>query len=130
MITAIDEAYLERCRTIGAASNCVNRKVGALVISNGRTVGTGYNYNPVPKGPLCAAGCPRAGLPPEKRTGDYDLCLYVHAEAAALIEAGEQADSGTLYCTDHPCPGCWKLIYTAVIWRVVWPGHDQFLDEL
>jgi dCMP deaminase len=59
------------------------------------------------------------------RTGDYDLCLYVHAEAKAIIEAGSMAFFATLYCTDDPCPGCWKLIHAASISRVVTPNMDS-----
>lgn len=127
MITATDLGYLERCGIVRTGSDCINRQIGALVVWDAHTVGVGYNHNPIADGPSCAAACPRAGLQPDspQRTGDYDLCIYVHAEAAAIIEAGQLTRNGTLYCTDAPCPGCWKLIHEAGIRRVVWPGHES-----
>lgn len=124
MITEEDMLLLSQCRSAGDASDCANRHVGALVVWRGKKMGVGWNRNPVPHGDTCAHACSRAGIPMEGRTGDYDLCLYIHAEAAAILDAQGLTSLATLYCTDKPCPGCMKLIYGAGIVRLVWPDNE------
>lgn len=79
-----------------------NPPVGAVVVQNGRVVGTGYHR--------------RAGLP--------------HAEVEALAAAGAAAAGATLYVTLEPCahfgrtPPCTEAIVHAGIRRVVYGVPD------
>src|ERR1700743_1304712 len=58
--------------------------------------------------------------------GSYDTgvhsCIAIHAEANALLRAGQQARGNWLFCTDKPCDGCMRLIKGAGIHMVVWYG--------
>jgi deoxycytidylate deaminase len=51
-----------------------------------------------------------------------DLCIAVHAEEAALLQAskfgGTEVDGSTLYTTTFPCPLCAKMIVHAGIEKV------------
>lgn len=52
----------------------------------------------------------------------YDNCIANHAEANALLYADRTAiEGGSLYVTDEPCRGCWKLIANSGLVRVAWP---------
>lgn len=93
--------------SVAERSTCDRLQVGAAVVtSDGRRIlGFGYNGN--------AAGLPNQC--DELRAGH---CGCVHAEANALISAGDCRGS-TLYTTDTPCTTCAKLIINAGIVRVV-----------
>lgn len=132
MITVIDNEFLAECTKIGSMSDCENRTVGSVIVWQNRIIGRGWNHNPIPGSASCATACPRRGLPPgdPNRTGDYDLCIYVHAEAKAIINAGGLTQLATLYCSEYPCAGCWKLIHAAGIVRVVWPGDGSAAESV
>jgi dCMP deaminase len=53
---------------------------------------------------------------------EVKLALVVHAEMAALLQAGRDASGATLYCTAHPCGECAKAIVEAGIGTVVCPS--------
>jgi dCMP deaminase len=52
-----------------------------------------------------------------------DLCIAVHAEEAALLQAakfgGTEIDGSLLYTTTFPCPLCAKMIIQAGIEKVI-----------
>ena len=68
-----------------------------------------------------------------------DLCIAVHAEEAAILQAskfgGTQIEGSTLYTTTFPCPLCAKMIVQVGIRKVVftepYPQDDavSILDE-
>jgi dCMP deaminase len=52
----------------------------------------------------------------------YELCVSVHAEANAIIQAargGAAINGATLYVNGTPCKMCWRLIKNAGIDKVV-----------
>lgn len=115
-----DEYFLAIAQAVAARGDCTRAQVGALIVGpDHRIVETGYNGSP-PGMPGCLTdkACPR-GRGETPVTGDYDLCIAVHAEANALLLAGVKARGATLYCTRRPCAGCSKLIAAAGIARVV-----------
>lgn len=87
-----------------------------------RIVSTGYN-GVAPGLPGCLESpCERVSraLRGEKVCPGYSDCRSAHAEANALVRASHEEMAGaTLYLTDWPCDGCWKLIHAAGITRVV-----------
>src|SRR5690606_30984286 len=98
--TAEDRKYMEealRLARLGLGTASPNPMVGAVVVNEGRIVGTGYHERP--------------GRP--------------HAEAVALEAAGEKARGATLYVTLEPCshygrtPPCADLIIQRGVRRVV-----------
>ncbi|MFC9995670.1 deoxycytidylate deaminase [Nocardia sp. NPDC127526] len=118
-----DTYFLEIARTVAIRSTCVRAKVGAVVATDNRLRGAGYNESP-PGKPGCES-CPRreSGCAPGS---SYDTgpgtCHAVHAEANALLDANRfDLIGATLYITREPCPGCLKLIEAAGIARIVHP---------
>jgi dCMP deaminase len=96
-------AYLDTCCEYARMSPCAKARVGALVVSAGQIVGTGYNHSPNPACNDCAMMCAggiRKGIPSGTR---LELCYAVHAEQWAIFEAGPLAKGGTLYVAsfDH-----------------------------
>lgn len=66
-----------------------------------------------------------------------DLCIAVHAEEAALLQAskfgGTEVDGSTLYTTTFPCPLCAKMILYAGVERCVFAEpypEDEAIDAL
>lgn len=138
--------YLGIADAVAVRADCTRRKVGAVVVSRNSIVATGYNGSP-PGEPGCLSdgACPRGqhyplepalcaclgawpcGLAVQPNSS-YDTgkgsCIALHAEQNALIRAGDRAQWATLYCTDEPCDGCWKLIKGAGIARVFWYGGE------
>lgn len=126
-----DEYGLAGAAWAATRADCSRRQVGALILDwEHHLVQSGYNGS-YPGGPSCLAGeCPRAasGVDPGS---SYDTgpgsCISVHAEANAIVRSDrERLRDGTLYVTDEPCGGCWKLIYNTPIYRVVWPGGERY----
>lgn len=124
-----DVYWLNVTRAIATRADCSRRQVGAIVVdSANRIISAGYNGSP-PGGKSCLAGeCPRANssvLPGSSYDTGPGACIAVHAEANALLYAGQSRCVGsTLYCTDKPCDGCQKLIEATGIIRVVFPEGD------
>jgi dCMP deaminase len=124
-----DEWGLGLAHAVATRADCSRRKVGAVLMTRDHTVvATGYNGAPPRARGCLQGGCPRAhsDVPPGS---SYDTgpgsCIAIHAEQNALLRASwdEQAGS-TLYITDAPCDGCWRLIRGSRVARVVWPGGE------
>jgi dCMP deaminase len=84
-------------------------RVGAVVVSGGYAVGSGWNHFP--------PGVPDAWW--EDREKKYRA--VIHAEVAALVRAGILAQGATMVVTHHPCQECAKAIVAAGIRCVVCP---------
>lgn len=97
-------------------SNCLKRKVGAVLYTiRGLTVlGFNYVYNTKLIYQDICDSCINDG-------NTTLLCPAVHAEIAALLHSGmEQRFVGNiLYVSYSPCPNCCKAIITAGISKVV-----------
>lgn len=91
-------------------SNCMKRRVGAVLVREKRVVSTGYNGTPRGVDNCNEGGCERcnlAGGGEEEEGGmgkGLDECVCLHAEENALLEAGRERVSGggtkgaVLYC--------------------------------
>lgn len=66
--------------------------------------------------------CPEAASPGSSYDTGGQSCIAIHAEANALLRAGQQASGNWLFCTDKPCDGCMRLIKGAGIELCVWYG--------
>lgn len=119
-------------------ADCLGRRVGAVVVLDGRIISTGYNG--VPHGmPHCTqGGCYRCAHPEAFPPGQgYDLCICVHAEQNALIAAarfGIAVEGSLLYSTVRPCFGCSKELLQAKIQGVRYihdwvPGQGQQREQ-
>jgi len=102
---ARDEQFMSLALNLaekGVGRTHPNPTVGAVVVSNGEVVGSGWHEGPG----------------------------HSHAEVVALENAGSQARGATLYVTLEPCAGsgktppCTNAILRAGIWRVVYASSD------
>lgn len=109
-----DAYYLIIAETVAQRATCARKKVGAVLVLSGNTLGSGYNGS-LPGEPHCIdVGC---------LMEDGHCVRTVHAEANALTRAakfGNRVDGATLYTTASPCWACFKLLVSAGIRRIVY----------
>ena len=117
-----DEYFMSIARVVSSRSNCVKRKVAAVITRDRRIISTGYNGTP--RGTLNCneGGCPRCNAFAEGGTR-LDECLCSHGEENAITQAayhGVSVRGGTLYTTFSPCLTCTKMIINAGIVEVIY----------
>jgi dCMP deaminase len=119
-----DEYFLGIAQAASTRSNCVRRKVGAVIVADRHIRSTGYNGPPSGYGHCDEGACPRGvSSLPAGADPDYSDCVALHAEANTLLFAGpEQRDGATLYTTQAPCFACAKLVANSGISEVVAAG--------
>ncbi|KZT30895.1 hypothetical protein NEOLEDRAFT_44111 [Neolentinus lepideus HHB14362 ss-1] len=108
-----DTYFMTLASLASQRSNCMKRRVGAILVRDHRIVATGYNGTPRGVTNCNEGGCPRCNSGQEA----LDECLCLHAEENALLEAGrERVGAGAvLYCNTCPCLKCTiKIIQTGV----------------
>src|SRR4051812_340734 len=100
-----DAYFMNIAIAVRTRALCTGRKVGAVLVRDGRIIATGYNGTPddMPNCDESERGCLRCREPQRfpKGTG-YDLCICVHAEQNALLSAarfGNAVEGATLYST-------------------------------
>ncbi len=128
-----DEYFMRMAFMAATRSNCVRRKVGAVIIKEKRIISTGYNGPP--RGALHCdeIGCLREQLkvPPGERR---ELCMGLHAEQNAIIQAaynGTAINGGIIYVTTHPCSDCSKMLINSGIKEIIFSeGYPDELSEL
>ena len=116
------ETWLSVAETMAKRSLCTRRQVGAVIVKGNYLVSVGYNCTPPKQAECFSGGCPRGGLtgPLPEDYSAYE-CWALHAEANALLRAGERSQGASLYCTHRPCPQCQNLIMGAGLEFVFWP---------
>ncbi|KAI0801016.1 cytidine deaminase-like protein [Fomes fomentarius] len=108
-----DTYFMQLASLASQRSNCMKRRVGAILVRNKRVVSTGYNGTPRGLTNCNEGGCTRCNSASEAS----DECLCLHAEENALLEAGRErvGDGSVLYCNTCPCLKCTiKIIQTGV----------------
>ncbi len=117
-----DEYFMSIARVVASRSNCVKRKVAAVITRDRRIISTGYNGTPRGTRNCNEGGCPRCNGFAEGGTR-LDECLCSHGEENAITQAafhGVSVRSGTLYTTFSPCLMCTKMIINAGIEEVAY----------
>jgi dCMP deaminase len=117
-----DDYFLSIARVVASRSNCVKRKVAAVITLDRRIISTGYNGTPRGVRNCNEGGCPRCNAFAEGGTR-LDECLCSHGEENAITQAayhGVSVRGGSLYTTMSPCLICTKLIINAGIQEVVY----------
>jgi dCMP deaminase len=117
-----DEYFMAIARVVASRSNCVKRKVAAVITVDRRIISTGYNGTPRGVRNCNEGGCPRCNAFAEGGTR-LDECLCSHGEENAITQAayhGVSVRGGTLYTTFSPCLTCTKMIINAGITEVVY----------
>jgi dCMP deaminase len=117
-----DEYFMNIARVVAARSNCVKRKVAAVVTVDRRIIATGYNGTPRGVTNCNEGGCPRCN---SFAPGGSDLgeCLCSHAEENAITQSayhGVSVRGATLYSTFCPCLMCTKMIINSGVVEVVY----------
>jgi len=117
-----DEYFMSIARVVASRSNCVKRKVAAVITRDRRIISTGYNGTPRGTRNCNEGGCPRCNAFAEGGTR-LDECLCSHGEENAITQAafhGVSVRAGTLYTTFSPCLMCTKMIINAGIEEVAY----------
>jgi dCMP deaminase len=129
-----DTYFLGIVDLVSRRSTCRRRAVGAGLVRDRRILATGYNGAPSSLKHCLDIGCMREQLnvPSGER---HELCRGLHAEQNVIIQAalhGVITKGSTLYCTNHPCVICAKMIINAGIARIVVRDgyHDQLAAEM
>ena len=125
-----DEYFLDIVALVARRATCLRRSVGALLVRDRRLLATGYNGAPSGLRHCLDIGCLRDELkiPSGER---HELCRGLHAEQNAIIQAafhGVSVNGATLYCTNHPCIICAKMIINAGIRRII--IRDGYRDDM
>jgi dCMP deaminase len=111
---------------VAKRSTCLRREVGAVLVKDKKILATGYNGAPSRLEHCLDIGCLR-----EKQGERHELCRGLHAEQNAIIQAayhGVEIRGATLYCTNHPCIICSKMVINAGIEKVVY--ENGYADAL
>lgn len=125
-----DDYYLKVAEAILLRGTCLRRNFGAVIVKDDKIVGTGYTGSARGEKNCCDTGvCIRQqqNIPQGQR---YELCMSVHAEQNAVINAKTDLCGATLYLVGKdmetkefvdavPCLMCWRTITNAGIVRVV-----------
>ncbi len=131
-----DDYFMSIAQVVAWRSNCVKRKVAAVITLDKRIISTGYNGTPRGVRNCNEGGCPRCN---SFTPGGADLgeCLCSHGEENAITQAayhGVSVRGGTLYTTFSPCLICTKMIINAgleeVVYNAAYPLGDVALDLL
>jgi dCMP deaminase len=127
-----DEYFMKMAEDASMRSNCIRRKVGALIVKQRNIISTGYNGTPIGVRNCFEGGCPRCQSDIEPGQG-YDTCVCVHAEANAILLAarhGNATEGGVLYTTLRPCFSCLKEALQAGIGEIVYEGEGAYEGPL
>jgi dCMP deaminase len=125
-----DEYFLDIVKLVARRSTCLRRSVGAVLVMDKRILATGYNGAPSGLKHCAEVGCLRKMM--NISSGErHELCRGLHAEQNAIIQSalhGISVKGATIYCTNHPCIICAKMIINAGIMRVVY--KDGYQDPM
>jgi len=125
-----DTYFMEIVELVSKRSTCCRRAVGSGLVRDHRILATGYNGAPSKLKHCLDIGCLREQL--KIPTGErHELCRGLHAEQNAVIQAalhGVNTKGSTLYCTNHPCVICAKMVINAGVVRIV--IRDGYHDKL
>ena len=126
-----DEYFMQIAQVAALRSNCVKRKVAAVIVRDKRVISTGYNGTPRGTRNCYEGGCPRCNSLADSGTR-LDECLCSHGEENAITQAayhGVSVKDATLYSTFAPCLQCTKMIINAGIREVVY-NQDYPLNDV
>jgi dCMP deaminase len=117
-----DEYFMDIAKVVASRSNCMKRKVAAIIVRDKRVVSTGYNGTPRGTRNCNEGGCPRCNNLAASGTA-LDECLCSHGEENAIVQAsyhGVSLKDGVIYTTFAPCLQCAKMIINSEIREVIY----------
>ena len=110
-----DKLFIDVALRVAEMSHAQRRKVGAILVKDGRIISMGYNGTP----PKFDNACEYIDQVDEM----YTKPEVLHAEMNCIgkvARSTESAEGATLYLTCSPCFECAKLLLTTGISRVVY----------
>ncbi|OPX27326.1 MAG: dCMP deaminase [Campylobacteraceae bacterium 4484_166] len=123
-----DRSFINIAHEIATASKCVSKKVGAVIVKDGRVLSTGYNGTP--------AGYTNCNDHWDnkwsKEHHEWSKNYEIHAEMNAIIWAarnGIAIDGGTIYITLEPCSQCVKNLIACGIKKIVYDKDYKHNDS-
>jgi len=125
-----DEYFMSIAQVVASRSNCVKRKVAAIIVKDRRIISTGYNGTPRGTKNCNEGGCPRCNNLAASGTA-LEECLCSHGEENAITQSayhGISLEGSTIYTTFSPCLMCTKMIINAGIVEVVF-NHEYPLAQ-
>ena len=129
---SLNQQFMKVAFEAAQCSNCSRRKVGAVIVRDGRVIVEACNGTPAGMIPCNEGGCPRC-LSETAQGQEYESCLCIHAEQAAIAfasRAGLQIDGSTMYCTLRPCLTCAKLCVQAGVKQIVYDKYTSFSSDI
>ncbi|MBR1398494.1 MAG: dCMP deaminase family protein [Selenomonadaceae bacterium] len=131
-----DEDFLDIAKSVGRRATCLRRRYGAIIVKDKIIISTGYNGSPRGEANCIDTGiCERERLKVPKGER-YELCVAVHAEQNAIINADPvKMEGSTIYiagfnvadnsiASGEPCKLCRRMIKNARISKVVYQNAD------
>ncbi|KAJ3132452.1 Deoxycytidine monophosphate (dCMP) deaminase [Physocladia obscura] len=136
-----DLYFMHLCELAAMRSNCMKRRVGCVVAKNRRVIATGYNGTPMGLKNCNEGGCKRCNDAIATQGTSLEMCICLHAEENALLEAGRERISGNgngesrkggaiLYCNTCPCLQCTRKIIQVGISEVVYALSYGAMDAM
>jgi dCMP deaminase len=117
-----DDYFMGIAKVVASRSNCVKRKVAAVIVKDKRIISTGYNGTPRGTRNCSDGGCKRCNSFTESGK-NLEECVCSHGEENAIVQAsyhGISIKDSTIYTTFSPCLLCTKMIINAGIKEVVY----------
>lgn len=125
-----DEYFMQIAKIVSLRSNCMKRKVAAVIVKDKRIISTGYNGTPRGVKNCNEGGCPRCNSFADSGAS-LGECLCSHAEENSIVQAayhGISVKGSMLYSTFSPCLICTKMIINAGIVEVVYNLEYPLID--
>ncbi len=117
-----DDYFMGIAKVVALRSNCMKRKVAAVLVKDKRIISTGYNGTPRGVINCSDGGCPRCNNI-DISGKSLEECLCSHAEENAIVQSayhGVNIKDSVLYTTFSPCLTCTKMIINAGIREVIY----------
>ena len=133
--TSKENYYLDIADAVSERSTCLRRRYGAIIVKDHIIISTGYNGAPRGEANCIDTGiCERERLHVPKGQ-NYELCVAVHAEQNAIINADPAVMEGaTIYivginadgtlASGKPCLLCRRMLRNAKLAQVVYYETD------
>ncbi len=126
-----DDYFMGIAKVVASRSNCIKRKVAAVIVKDKRIISTGYNGTPRGTRNCAEGGCPRCNNFSESGK-NLEECLCSHGEENAIVQAsyhGISIKDSIIYTTFSPCLICTKMIINAGIKEVVYNADYPLNDS-
>lgn len=111
--------FMDTAVSLSKQSNCVSRKVGAVIVKDDRIVSMGYNGSP--KGFTNCSDVFDENNFDRKEHHAWSDVYEIHAEMNAIMFAGKEGiplKGSTMYVTLKPCDQCLKNLIVSGIKKV------------